>query len=131
MTLRMSLLLLALLAADYMVAYAAIGPCVIIYPGKVYDSLSCTGSIYPPLPPGCAGSLNVYPEQSSCAGFDSTSPCSDGITILSIIYPSKLVPTQFGPCYGVAVGFLGLTTIQTYNCGVGFPLIFMGGEHCN
>ena len=130
MKLRTSLLLLAMLVADCVVAYAAMGPCVIDNPDTIINSIHCTGSIYPPLPPGCTGSINAFPEQSHCAGLESSS-CTDENTILAIVFPPMLVPTHFGPCYGVAVGFLGLTTIQTYDCGFGFPVVYNGGNKCN
>ena len=130
LTLRTSLLLLALLVADGVVVYDAMGPCEIDNPDTIINSIGCTGSIYPPLPPGCMGSVNAFPEQSHCAGLES-SPCTDEQTILAIVCKPVLVPTYTGPCYGVAVGFLGLTTIQTYDCGIGFPVVYYGGGKCN
>jgi hypothetical protein len=118
----------AILFANSVVVYGALGPCNITVPAGFVNTIACTGSIVPPLPPGCAGAAVITVQQKKCANLNST-PCTDVPINLFVIRPALLVGTWIvGPCYGVT----GPPTpgVWSYNCTQGAPIAIPGGNNC-
>ena len=117
MKLRTSLLLLAMLVADCVVAYAAMGPCK-WYTGSYSNTISCDVVYY------CTGHTVLWHTQSACQNENSTSCTEVDSPIMSVNFAQPFFNLT-GPCFTVSWYPLPYECLPAAN-----PYVVMGGVMC-